>query len=180
MSKLNPAHWASQNDKIFFPREQSHKLNKLPPGIYSIRNSIQGIYFEKNEPDTSDLLRFEDENIDKCLKEITTFWSKKDLFEKHKIPYKRGILLYGMPGAGKSSLLKLVINEVVSMGGLALHFQYVGLFTMGLQQLRNIEKTTPIIVIMEDLDSLLEYNNQSEMLNMLDGVGGFENIIFIA
>lgn len=180
MKKLNPAHWASQNNKIFFPREPAQKLNKLPPGVYSIRNSIQGIYFEKNAPDTTDLLRFDDDSIDKCLKEVSTFWAKKDLFEKHKFPFKRGILLYGPPGTGKTSILKLVIKEIVDMGGIALNFQDVGLFQMGLQQLRGIEQSTPIVVIMEDLDSLLEYNNQSEVLNLLDGVGGFQNIIFIA
>lgn len=176
----NSNHWASQNNQVFYPREASKKLKKLPPGIYSINNSMQGIYFYKNEANLGDLVRFEDENINNVLKEITTFWSKKSLFEKHKFPYRRGILLSGPPGSGKSCCLKLIIQEVIDMGGLAINFTEVGMFTAGMNLLRGIESDTPIVVVMEDLDSLLEYNNQSEVLNILDGINGFTNVVYLA
>jgi len=176
----NSAYWASPNDKIFFPREAAKKLKILPPGIYSICNSPQGIYFNKNKIDLGDLIRFKDENIDKVLHEITTFWSKKELFQKHKFPYKRGVLLYGPPGSGKTSTIKLVIEEVIAMGGIAINFDEVDTFNTGMQLLRNIQPDTPIVVLMEDLDSLLEYNSQSSVLNILDGVSGFDNVVYLA
>ena len=154
--KLNP-HWASADDTTFFPRSKSKIIPKLTPGIYGIANSIEGPYFYKNDTNLGDLIRFDDENSELVLKEITSFWSKKELFENHEFPFRRGILLYGPPAVGKTSLLKLIVKEVIELGGIAINFQEINLFKSGMSLLRNIEKDTPIVVLMEDLDSILDY-----------------------
>ena len=54
------------------------------------------------------------------------------------------------------------------------------MFIEAIRIFREIEKTTKIVVLMEDIDSLLEMHGESEVLNILDGVEKIENIIFLA
>lgn len=46
--------------------------------------------------------------------------------------------------------------------------------------LREIEKETPIVVIMEDIDAIIENYNESSVLNILDGVDKLNKIVFLA
>jgi SpoVK/Ycf46/Vps4 family AAA+-type ATPase len=46
--------------------------------------------------------------------------------------------------------------------------------------LREIERLTPIVVLMEDIDSILEAYSESEVLNILDGIDEIERTVFLA
>ena len=46
-----------------------------------------------------------DENINKITSAIDQFINDKEAYEKYGIPYRLGILLYGEPGTGKSTLI---------------------------------------------------------------------------
>jgi len=82
---------------------------------------------------------------------------------------------------GKTSTISLLCQEVIQMGGVCLKFMKTTLLNSGLKLIREQQKEVPILVIMEDLDQLLGYNNISELLNMLDGVSNpVQNIIYLA
>lgn len=48
--------------------------------------------------------------------------------------------------------------------------------------IRTIEPSTPIIVIMEDIDNILEYSNSvlTKVLNMLDGLKQINKVVYVA
>lgn len=51
------------------------------------------------------------EGSKELIQDIENFISKKDLYEKRNMPFKRGYLLYGPPGTGKSSMVLYAANK---------------------------------------------------------------------
>ena len=62
---------------------------------------------------SDNLYKLSDSEIDPILEEVTTFWDKVDNFKKGNLIHKRGILLEGPPWTGKSSLITLIINDLI-------------------------------------------------------------------
>lgn len=172
-------HWTTSDNRIFVPAAPTEKT--LIPGVYEIdQSSSIGIYFEKIPVRSEGLVRFPDTNSDKVLTEIQKFWEREDIFHEYNLIYKRGILIYGPPGSGKSCAVQLIMEDVVQRGGIVIKFTDPKLFIDGMRVLRQIQPNTPVVVIMEDIDSDLEIYNESEILNILDGVNEVNKIVFLA
>jgi hypothetical protein len=173
--------WTTSNGRIFVPA--STTKHKLPPGVYEIDSSPNiGLYFEKIPVKTEGLLRFPDTNSDKVVDEIQRFWSPEveQKFKTYGLAYKRGILLWGPPGSGKSCTLQLIMADVIKRGGIVVKFDDPYLFIDGMRVLRRIQPDTPVVVMLEDIDSIIKMYNESEVLNILDGVNETERMVFLA
>jgi hypothetical protein len=171
--------WNTQDNKTFIPSARTKKL--LIPGVYEIHISANiGLYFKKIDVRTEGLLRFPDSNSDKVVSEIQNFWQREHLFKEYDLTYKRGMLLWGPPGSGKSCTIQLIIQDVIQRGGVVIKFTDPNLFKQGIRIFREIQEDTPFVVIMEDIDSILEIYNESEVLNILDGVEQVQKCVFLA
>jgi len=157
--------------------------NKLEPGVYIAEyNRDVGYFCQKLEYESDNLFMFSDSITDELFEEIETFWSKKDLFEEHKLIHKRGILLEGFPGTGKSSIITQLSNQVIAKGGIVFKVQgirnletYINFIRFGL---RKIQSDTPLITIIEDIDQYGEV--EAELLDFLDGKSSFTHHVVIA
>lgn len=179
MAKFDKYIQWSTNGKLFVPCNETKP--RLRPAAYEIGVSEQlGLYFEEIPVKTEELIPFPDANSDKVISEIRNFWTKKEKFVKQKLPFKRGILLYGPPGGGKSCTIKFVMKDVIDRNGVVLMFESPDHFTDGMRILRQIEPDVPVVVVMENVDALLEDYNESDILNILDGVESIENVVFVA
>jgi len=171
--------WTSHDGKRFIPA--SHTAKKLVPGAYEICHSQSiGLFFQRFPVKTEGLLRFPQTNSERVVREIQTFWEKEKIFREYKLAYKRGIMLWGPPGSGKSCTIQLIMKDVIEREGIVIKFGHPTLFTEGMRVFREIEPKTPAVVLMEDIDSTLEMHNESEVLNILDGVDHIERLVFLA
>jgi hypothetical protein len=171
--------WNTSDGNIFTPAHVCTDL--LPPGLYDIRNSQSiGLYFTRLNISTESILKLPDSNSDKVIREIVKFWNKEEIFKKYELTYKRGILLWGPPGSGKTCTIKLIIDDVVKRGGIALKFGHPDIFSEGIRILRDIQPDTPIVVLMEDLDTTIEHFDESLVINILDGVDRIDKVAFLA
>lgn len=172
--------WSSPDGTIFIPAAKT--VNVLPPGVYEIdKGQSMGIFFESVPVKTEGLLRFPDTSSNKVVSEIGKFWDREDLFKEYGLSYKRGIMLYGPPGSGKSSTVQLIMHDVVKRGGLVLKLDNPYLFSEGFRILRKIQPDTPVVTIMEDIDELLDgTRSESHILNILDGMECMHKVVFLA
>ena len=103
-------------------------------------------------------------------KEIESFFSKKteDLYKNLKIPYKRGIILFGEPGNGKSAMIRELVRNGPDVTKIKINSSISDVpFVLG-SIISALDKKKAIIFI-EDLDSMINESNRSEFLNILDG-----------
>ena len=116
----------------------------------------------------------------RVLDGMKKFWSSKHKYEKFGFVYKRGILLWGPPGSGKTVTINLLMKELISLGGIVLLCSDPELMEVMLQRIRVMEPNRPIIVVMEDLDEMIERHQEHSILSMLDGENQISNVVYIA
>lgn len=84
-------------------------------------------------------------------------------------------------GSGKSSTINLLKDDVIKRGGIVINFSCGPYeFIEGTRILRQIQPKTPVVVIMEDIDEIMNVHNKSQVLNLLDGINSVSNIAFVA
>jgi hypothetical protein len=109
---------------------------------------------------------------------IENFLSSQDFYVKNRIPWKRGLLIYGYPGCGKSTLIKTIMSvynfKPVTISAVATDESVREAFSYA-------EEQSPSLLYFEDLDSLLEKSiDPSTFLNLMDGVAAKNGLLVIA
>ena len=162
----------------FTPVGPIELVGKLEACAYEVKQTMEGLFFEKIEPRTDNLLVFENSEMQKVSKEVNKFWTLKDNFTKLGFLHNRGILLYGPPGTGKTALIHQVVESMIDASETVLFGKQVGTVTEGLKQFREIEPDRKMVVVLEDMDEYIGYSER-EMLQLLDGSNSVDNVLFL-
>jgi ATPase family associated with various cellular activities (AAA) len=114
--------------------------------------------------------------------DITHFLGAKETYDTYSIPWKRGILFIGSPGNGKTHAVKALINklQVPCLYVKSLKSQYDNPHQSIQEVFKRARQTTPCLLVLEDLDSLIEGENRSFFLNELDGFAANTGIVILA
>jgi len=179
--------WIKAPNGIYVPTSKITIVNKIDPGLYDIDydHNRECYIFRKKKLNLDEILKLPNPVFEQILDDMTFFWDNFDRFIKYKFAVKRGILLYGDAGCGKTSLTDLLSQIVIDKkGGLIFQIQnYCDLeyYSHAIPKyLRKIEPETPILNIFEDLDGLVR-SSESEtlLLNILDGFNQSHNVVNI-
>lgn len=172
--------WTKTGDNVYGLGTPSSG-NRLPLGVYTLHLTIYGeARFKHIDRRDEDLVRFKGE-ADTILSEVQFFWSRGEIYKALRLPYRRGILLYGPPGTGKSSLIRIALEDVVERGGVGFLVDSIRVFSVCYAEFRKLQPDTPLVAVIEDLESFCESGQERELLEVLDGQGaGVTNTIFIA
>lgn len=174
-----------QNKDYFIPDISVTIHEKLPPGVYKMELVERDWQAHKIDINTDELYAFSNDCTSDILNEVTNFWQKKDTYQQFNIAHKRGILLCGSPGCGKTSIIQLLVKQIVTeMNGLVFvastPSEFSGLSHMLSSTIRQIEKDRPIITIIEDVDQLITaLGGDACILDFLDGSTSIENHLVI-
>jgi len=160
-------------------RPTSKTAPKLPPGLYEVGKDNYGLYFRRKDIDMSELIRFDDSMANTIMNEFDDFWTKKKLYSERGEIHKRGFLLWGPPGGGKTSTVSFIMKDFIKAGNIVFKFNEY-LIEM-VHTLKTIEPNRRVMIVMEDIDAYIvdRYSEQS-VLDMLDGTVQHSNTIIIA
>jgi AAA+ superfamily predicted ATPase len=109
---------------------------------------------------------------------VENFLASKEFYLQNKIPWKRGVLLYGKPGNGKTSIIRTIMSvynfKPVTIVAGANDEAVREAFTYA-------EDQSPALLYFEDLDSLLEKSiDPSSFLNLMDGISAKNGLLVMA
>lgn len=170
--------WSINGDN-FFPCDETTK--KLPPGQYvPMASERLGLYFVKKNVVLDDLLNLPDSKAQYVIDTIGDFWKREKAFRDYGFLWKRGMILYGPPGSGKTSTVQQLSKQVIDLGGLSIYCLNPTICADALRVLRRIEPKRPIVVILEDIDAIIESYGEHDLLALLDGELQIDNVVFIA
>lgn len=177
--KLKKTQWSIVGNGTFL--SSSSTVKQLPPGMYKVVKSEIGILFIKQTLNTDDLIDFPDSVFDDVIKEIDDFWTLGKAFTDYGFLHRRGFLLYGPAGGGKSCLVSRICRNIISQGGLVfLCNDAVSLFSHSLSHFREVEPDRQIICVFEDIDAIVERTGEAEILSLLDGENQVDKLINLA
>lgn len=155
------------------------KIKKtLPKGIYKIDYEEGKYFIGQIKNNTDEIYKLSNKIINTILTEIDDFWNKKDLYEKHHILHKRGLLLEGPAGNSKTSTINLIIENILNNDGLIFIVRSLREFNLlcdFLPIFRQIEPNRNVITIIEDIDQLIDMGGGFD-INILDFLDGKNSI----
>ena len=160
--------WAVMRGNRFRVCERT--VDRLPAGAYTCLCDDGGTcVFEQRKLEVDDLIDFPGSLVAQLLEEIERFWTLGDRFRQYGFLHRRGYLLHGKQGSGKSSLLHLVIARAVAKGHVAFFCESPGMFAEGVSQFRSLDPDRPILCMFEDIDAIIRYHGDGVLLQWLDG-----------
>jgi hypothetical protein len=181
-----PSCWTTLKNGEFAPAYPTSP--SLPSGYYEIGWSdvTHSPTFVKHPTVSDELYELPSPEILDIVRDIADFWEREDLYKKYNFVHKRGILMYGEPGCGKSGIVQLICKRVINqINGIVINIKderdLDGFFNI-IPVFRKIEPNRPIVVILEDIDSIAGEGSYSvsRLLNILDGIKQIDGVVYLA
>ena len=145
-------------------------VDALPSGFYIPINDVfrNETYLLKKEVIMPKLYILPNEIQKNVLEDIKTFWESEDRYRRFGNVYKRNILLYSVPGNGKTSLINLIANKLIEeYNGVVICIENVTeLQSYGtvMNKFRSVEPNRKVLTIIEDFERLAQMSEQEALI----------------
>ena len=119
--------------------------------------------------------------------DFESFWERERWFRERNLPFRRGFLLHGDPGNGKSTAIRAMMTSR-GLSAFSMRLFEPQTTDVDLEYLfEEALSERPAMIIFEDLDRAFPRNGESQcrvslqaLLNALDGVATGEGVVIVA
>jgi hypothetical protein len=171
--------WVTLDNKSFFFSFKC--IDTIPSGLFSMTyNEGQGFGLTKMDYKSEEFLHLPSLPHKQIIIDLQKFWDNKQKFIDYNLNPKRGIILHGDPGCGKTSLIYLLVEEIKKRDGISIYFDIPDNWVEIAKLVRKVEKERPILCIIEDIDLVIAKHGEEVFLNFLDGLNSITNVVYVA
>lgn len=177
----NVYNWFPKTGTVFREQPKAPEITAVPAGEYLIdRDEKLGWMLMPYATESDALLRVPDSEVDSVMTEIARFQQLEPKYRRLGLMHRRGILLWGVPGGGKTGCVRLVTRDYVKAGNIVLYPESAGECMNGIGLIRNVEPKRPILVVLEDFDISVEgSDNEQAWLEIMDGSHTQDGVVFL-
>lgn len=157
-------------------------VRRLPAGAYVPDSDLaeDRPFLRRKNLQVDDMIPFSDNISSQILREIEAFWSLGERFRSHGYLHRRGFLLYGPQGSGKSAIVHQVVHQIIHGGHLAAFCDNPEHLIDALALLRTIEPQRPVVCVFEDIDATIDRHGDGKILEWLDGCNQVDRVVSLA
>lgn len=170
--------WTVDDNGDFRPLRATHAV--LPAGTYEPVRIHGDVVLRPRDPLADELIAFPGSIAAEILTEIEAFWDRGNLYRRYGFLHRRGYLLFGAQGTGKTSIVQQVISTVVGQGHLVILCDDPDYLIEAMEGLRSVEPKRPVVCVFEDLDAIIECHGERSLLQWLDGTEQVDKVINLA
>ena len=157
-------------------------FKRLKSGMYAIRWYKGVPALESRDLALDELYVFPASTAETVLAEVNSFWNMADQYAQHSLLHRRGILLHGGQGHGKTSVIKMIMQDALAKrdGVIFLCNTDPELVDLAIQHFRQVEPIRNIVCVYEDIDALIESWGEEHILSLLDGENQTNHVLNVA
>ncbi|KAJ6515720.1 P-loop containing nucleoside triphosphate hydrolase protein [Mycena sanguinolenta] len=152
------------------------------PSIWPFWQKDHALWLSIQSADWKDVIL--DESFKKDLqKDVYGFFKSEPIYKDLAIPWKRGIIMHGPPGNGKTISIKVIMKTCDALGFAPLYVKsfhsWAGEEYAMQVAFDKARQMSPCVMVLEDLDALINDDNRSFFMNQLDGLQGNDGLLVI-
>lgn len=170
-----------QNGRYYRPNDGTALRDTLPPAIYEIARDDDGYYLGQTRPVSDEIIPLPGCATERVMAGVQAFWQDevRQRYARRGLLYKRGVLMFGPPGSGKSIVIRRLSDMLVAHNGIVIQGNEPSATKQVLRFLRERE-TRPIALIYEDINIWVKAHGDMALTSIFDGESQIENIVYIA
>lgn len=166
------------------PIPTASTVTALPPGIYTVKWDARNdqLAFGESKTTHDELVDLPGTAYEQIMQDLDYFLTDecKERFDFVKLLHKMNILLFGVPGGGKTCIVNRVAAKVMAAKGIVLFNPDPRALKEIFRVLDLLQPQTRVLVIFEELDQMIQNVGEGPFLHVLDGEIQKHNAMFIA
>lgn len=170
--------WSVHPDGVYRPA--SRTIRKLAAGAYMAGHDRVGMFLKARPIAMDMIIDLSDSASLRVMQKVKRFWDSEELYKKRGLLFKRGVLLWGPPGSGKTIAVDMTARDVIRRDGVVIFCEHPTVTVEAVTTLRSVEPRRKLVVVYEDIDEIIAAHGEHQILALLDGEHQTQNIVSIA